>query len=86
MTYNQTGLVRYDAMVNAIAAAYEVDEVKDIRDRAKGGHAIGRAWIHAKRNGCEHSADQGLTEAVRARWMMPATVFLLSPNSRPTRR
>ena len=48
MTYNQTGLVRYDAMVNAIAAAYEVDEVKDIRDRAKGGHAIGRAWIHAK--------------------------------------
>jgi hypothetical protein len=51
MTYNQTGLVRYDAMVNAIAAAYEVDEVKDIRDRAKGGHAIGRAWIHAKRNG-----------------------------------
>lgn len=27
-------LVRYDAMCTAIAAAYELDEVKDIRDRA----------------------------------------------------
>jgi hypothetical protein len=27
-------LVRYDAMCTAIAAAIEVDEVKDIRDRA----------------------------------------------------
>jgi hypothetical protein len=30
-----TGLVRYDAMCHAIEAAYKVDEVKDIRDRAK---------------------------------------------------
>jgi hypothetical protein len=27
-----TELVRYDAMCQAIAAAYEVDEVRDIRD------------------------------------------------------
>lgn len=27
-------LVRYNAMCQAIASAYEVDEVKDIRDRA----------------------------------------------------
>jgi hypothetical protein len=29
-----TRLVKYDAMVSAIAAAYKVDEVKDIRDQA----------------------------------------------------
>jgi hypothetical protein len=27
-------LVRYDAMCRAIAAAYKMDEVKDIRDKA----------------------------------------------------
>jgi hypothetical protein len=28
-------VVRYDAMCQAIAAAYEVDEVKEIRDQAR---------------------------------------------------
>jgi hypothetical protein len=30
-----TGLVRYEAMCHAIESAYEVDEVKDIHDRAQ---------------------------------------------------
>jgi hypothetical protein len=34
MTEQATALIRYDAMVRAIDAAYKVDEVKDIRDRA----------------------------------------------------
>jgi hypothetical protein len=34
MLDTNTQLVRYDAMVRAIAVAYEVDEVKDIRDKA----------------------------------------------------
>jgi len=29
-----TGLIRYDAMVQAIAQAHDIDEVKDIRDKA----------------------------------------------------
>ena len=31
---NNTGLIRYDSMCNAIAAAHSIDEVKDISDKA----------------------------------------------------
>jgi hypothetical protein len=34
-TAGVTELVKYDAMCRAIDAAYEVDEVKDIRDQAR---------------------------------------------------
>ena len=34
-TASQTGLVRYDAMILAIDACVAVDEVKEIRDKAR---------------------------------------------------
>src|SRR4051812_7441084 len=46
------------------------------------GLTLSQAGFTLSGTGCEHSADQGLTEAVRARLTMPATVFLLSPSSR----
>ena len=31
---DQTGLIKYDAMLLAIATCHKIDEVKDIRDKA----------------------------------------------------
>jgi len=48
-------LVKYDAMCRAIDAAYQVDEVKDIRDRAKALEQYNRQAqnIEAERQACE---------------------------------
>lgn len=48
-------LVRYDAMCRAIDAAYEVDEVKDIRDKAKALEEYAKQAhnVEAERRACE---------------------------------
>jgi hypothetical protein len=48
-------LIRYDAMCNAIEAAYEVDEVKDIRDKALAWEMYSRQAKNtdAERDACE---------------------------------
>jgi hypothetical protein len=50
-----TQLVRYDAMCRAIAEAYEVDEVKDIRDKARAMEAYFKLAknTEAERQACE---------------------------------
>jgi hypothetical protein len=50
-----TELVRYDAMCQAIASAYEVDEIKDIRDRAIALEHYSRLAhnVEAERQCCE---------------------------------
>ena len=50
-----TSLARYDAMCRAIDAAYAVDEVKDIRDKAKALEQYNRQAqnVEAERQACE---------------------------------
>jgi hypothetical protein len=49
------GLIRYDAMCRAIAVAYAVDEVKDIRDKALAleRYAAQARNTEAERQACE---------------------------------
>lgn len=52
---NATVPVRYDAMCRAIDAAYKVDEVKDIRDKARAWEIYARQAknVEAERRACE---------------------------------
>lgn len=64
-------LVRYDAMCHAIAAAYEVDEVKDIRDKALALETYARLAqnVEAERQACEIRlrAERKAGQLLRAR-------------------
>jgi hypothetical protein len=74
-----TQLVRYDAMCHAISAAYEVDEVKDIRDKARAMQAYFKLAqnVEAERQACEirlraeRKAGQLLTQMEKAKGGSP---------------
>lgn len=74
-----TALVRYDAMCTAIAAAYAVDEVKDIRDKALAleRYAAQARNVEAERQACEirlraeRRAGQLLRETEKAKGGRP---------------
>ena len=57
---NNTGLIRYDAMCNAIAAAHSIDEVKEISDKA----AALRHYAKISKN--REAEAQALTIRMRA--------------------
>jgi hypothetical protein len=75
-----TQLVRYDAMCSAIAEAYMVDEVKDIRDKARAMEAYFRLAknTEAERQACEirlraeRKAGQLLADLERSKGGRPA--------------
>jgi hypothetical protein len=84
---DSTQLVRYDAMCHAIAAAYSVDEVKDIRDKARAIEVYARQAknVEAERQACEirlraeRRAGQILSEMDKAKGGRPTE----TPNTMP---
>jgi hypothetical protein len=77
-----TTLVRYDAMCRAIAAAYEVDEVKDIRDKAR---AIEMYARQAQNTEAERKACEIRLRAERKCGEMLSSEIDRAPRSRPTK-
>jgi hypothetical protein len=71
---SSTELIRYDAMCQAIAAAYEVDEVKDIRDKARAIEVYAQQALNteAEQQACEIRLWISCSMLVRA---YPASMF-----------
>ena len=64
---NVIGLVKYDAMCRAITECHKIDEVKDIRDRAKAFEVYAKEAM----NNCEGASNRraGFPNPVRTRHM-----------------
>jgi hypothetical protein len=77
-----TALVRYDAMCRAIAAAYKVDEVKDIRDKAR---AIEMYARQAQNTEAERQAIEIRLRAERKCGEMLSGEIDRAPRGRPTK-